>query len=81
MMDEKMVPLCKSAQTSLTQKMWLETEHSLTGVEECQDRALFFESFSKGLLHPPSLISRPPPLLRDALVPILKPVLLVSLLS
>ena len=63
MMVEKMVPLCKSAQTSSAQKMWPQIEHPLTRVKECQARALSIESLSKGLLHPPSLVSRPPPLL------------------
>ena len=36
MMAEKMVPLCKSTQTSSAQKMWPQTEHPLNGVEECQ---------------------------------------------
>ena len=62
-MAEKMVSLCKLAQTSSTQRMWPQTEHPRTGVDECQAQALFAESLSKGLLHPPSLISRPPSLL------------------
>ena len=63
MMAEKMVPLCMSAQTSLALKMWPQIEHPLTGVEKCQARALFVESLSEGLLHPPSLVSRHPTLL------------------
>ena len=81
MMAKKMVPLCKSAQTSSAQKMWPQTKHPLTGVEECQARALFAQSLFEGLLHPPSFVSRPPPLLRDALIPVLGPMLVVSLLS
>ena len=81
MMAEKMVPLCKSTQTSLARKMWPQIEHHLTVVEECQGRALSTESLSKGLLHPPSLVSWPPPLLRDALIPVPRPVLVVSLFS
>ena len=61
--------------------MWSQTEHPLTRVEKCQARALSVESLSEGLLHPPSLISRPPPLLWDAPIPIPGPVLVVSLLS
>ena len=76
MMAEKMVLLCKS-----TQEMWPQTEHPLTGVDECQARALFAQSLSEGLLDPPYLISRTPPLFRDALVPIPEPVLVFSLLS
>ena len=63
MMTEKMVSLCKSAQISSAQEMWPQTEHPRTGVKECQARALSSESLSEGLLYPPSLISRPPPLL------------------
>ena len=80
MMAKKMVSLCKSAQTSSTQKMWPRTEHPLTGVEECQTRTLSTESLSKGLLHYPSLVSWPLPLLRDVPLPVLGPVLVVSLL-
>ena len=61
--------------------MWPQTEHPRTGVEECQARVLSTESLFKGLLHSPSLVSRPPPLLRDALIPIPGPMLVVSLLS
>ena len=49
--------------------------------EECQARVFSTQSLSKGLTHPPSLGSRPPPLLRDASVPILGPVLVVAQLS
>ena len=49
--------------------MWPQTEHPMTGVEECQARALSVQSLSKGLTHPPSLKSRSPPLLRDAPIP------------
>ena len=73
MMAEKMVPLYKSTQKSLTQRMWPQIEHPLTRVEECQARVLSANSHSESLLHPPSLVSRPPPQLRDALVPIPKP--------
>ena len=44
MMVKKMVLLCKSTQTSLAQKIWPQTEHLITGVEECQARALSTES-------------------------------------
>ena len=81
MMVEKMVPLCKSTQTSLAQEMWPQIERPLIGVEECQARVLSAQSLSKGLLHPPSLVSLPPPLLQDAPVPDLEPVLVVTLLS
>ena len=81
MMAKKMVPLCKSAQTSSTQKMWPQTEHPLTEVEKCQVQALSTKSLSKGLLHLPSLVYRSPSLLRDALVLVSGPVLVVSLLS
>ena len=81
MMAEKMVLLCKLTQISLAQEMWPQTKHPLTGVEECQARALFAQSLFEGLLHPPSFVSRPPPLLRDALIPVLGPMLVVSLLS
>ena len=49
-------------------------------VEECQTQALFVESLFEGLLQPPSLVSRPPHLLRDVPFPVIKPVLVVSLL-
>ena len=81
MMAKKMVPLCKLAQTLSARKMWPQTKHPLTGVEECQARALSAKSIFEGLLHPPSHVSLPPPLLRDALVPVPRPVLVVSLLS
>ena len=74
MMAEKMILLCKSAQTSSTQEIWPQTEHPLTRMDECQARALSAENLFKGLLHPPFLVSRPHPLLRDTLVPILEPV-------
>ena len=48
----------------------------MTGVGECQARALSAESLSEDLLHPPSLVSQPPPLLQDAHVPVPKPVLM-----
>ena len=47
MMVKKMVLLCKSTQTSLAQKIWPQTEHLITGVEECQARALSTESVSE----------------------------------
>ena len=81
MMAEKMVLLCKSAQTSSAQEMWPQTKHPLTGMDECQARALYAQSLSEGLLHPPYLVSRPPPLLQDAPVPIPGLVLVFSLLS
>ena len=81
MMAKKMVPLCKLAQTLSARKMWPQTKHPLTGVEEYQARALYTKSIFEGLLHPPSHVSLPPSLLRDALVPIPGPVLVVSLLS
>ena len=59
MMAEKMVSLCKLAQTSSTQKIWPQTEHPLTEVEECQARDLSAESLFEGLLHPLSLVSWP----------------------
>ena len=80
MMVEKMVPLYKSAQTPSTKKMWPYTEHPLTGVEECQARAFSIESLFEGLLHPSSLISRPPFLLWDVSFPVPGPMLVVSLL-
>ena len=79
MMAEKMVPLCKSARTSSTKKMWPQTEHSLTGVEEFQAQVLSAETLSEGPLHIPSLISRPSPLLRDVPLPIPRPMLVVFL--
>ena len=81
MMAEKMVLLCKSAQTSSTQEIWPQTEHPLTRMDECQARVLSAESLFKGLLHPPFLVSRPPPLLWDAPVPVPGLVLVVYLLS
>ena len=82
MMAERMVPLCKSAHTSSTLRIWPQTEHHLTGVEEeCQAWAFYAQSLSKGLTHPPSLGSRPPPLLRDAPTLVLRLVLVVALLS
>ena len=80
MIAEQMISLCKLAQTSLAQKIWHQTKRTLVGIEECQTRALSTESLSEGLLHPPSLVSRPSPLLRDVSFPILGPVLVVSLL-
>ena len=64
----------------MAQTMWPRIEHSLTRVEECQAQALSIESLSKGLLHPPSLISRPPPLLWDVSLHVPGLVLVVSLL-
>ena len=61
--------------------MWPQTEHSLTRVEECQARALSAEILSKGLLHLSFLVYLPPPLLRDALILVPGPVLVVFLLS
>ena len=81
MMVKKMVLLCKSTQTSSAQKMWPQTEHPLTEVEECQAWAHSTESLSKGLLHSPFLVSRSPSLLQDAPIPVSRPVLVVSLLS
>ena len=81
MMTKKMVPLCKSTHKSSAQEMWSQTEHPRTGVEVCQAQAISIESLFEGLLHPPSLISRPPPLLRDAHVPIPGSMLVVSLVS
>ena len=81
MMAEKMVPLCKSAQTSSTQEIWPQIEHPLTRMDVCQSRALSAEILFKGLLHSPSLVSRPPPLLWDAPIPIPGLVLVVYLLS
>ena len=81
MMAEKMNLLCMSTQTSLAQKMWPQTEHPLTGMEGCQAWAFYAQSLSKGLTHPPSLGSRPPPLLRDAPVLVPGPVLVIALLS
>ena len=80
-MAEKMVPLCKSTQTSLAQGMWPQTEPHLTKVEECQARVLSAKSLFEGILHPPSLVSWPPPLLWDAPVPVIGHVLVVSMLS
>ena len=80
MIAEKIISLCKSAQISLAKKIWHQTERPLVGIEECQTRTLSTESLSEGLLHPPSLVSRPSPLLRDVSFPILRPVLVVSLL-
>ena len=81
MMAEKMVSLCKPAQTSSTQEIVPQTKHPHTGVKGCQARALSTQSLLEGLTHPPSLRSRPPPLLRDA--PVLVPglVLVIALLS
>ena len=81
MIAEKMVPLCKSDQTSSAQKIWPQTKHPLTGVEECQARDLSVESLSKGLLHHLSLVSWPPFLRQDVPVTVLGLVLVVSLLS
>ena len=80
MMVENTVLLYKSAQTLSTQKMWPQTEYPLTRVEECQTLALFVESLSEGLLHHPSLLSRPSPLLYNVSLPVPRPVLVVSLL-
>ena len=80
MMVKKMVLLCKSTQTSLAQKIWPQTEHPLTEVEECQAWALSTESHSEGVFYPPSLVSWPPHLLRDVSLPVIEPVLVVSLL-
>ena len=63
MMVEKMVPLYMSTQTSSAKKIWPQTEHPLSGVEECEARALFAQSLFEGLIHPPSLKSWPSPLL------------------
>ena len=77
MMAEKMILLCKSAQTSSTQEIWPQTEHPLTRMDECQARALSAENLFKGLLHPPFLVSRRPPLLWDAPVPVPVPELVL----
>ena len=62
--------------------MWPQTEIPLTRVEEeYQAQALSAQSLSEGLTHPPSLGSRPLPLLRDASIPIPGPVLVVAQLS
>ena len=81
MMFKKMVPLCMSAHTLSAQGMWPQTEHPRTGVEGCQARALYAQSLSEALTHPPSLGSRSPPLLQDAPIPVPRPVLVVALLS
>ena len=81
MTAEKMVPLCKSTQTSSAQEMWPQIELPLTGVKEYQARALSVEILSKGLLHPLSLVSQPSFLLQDTLIPVFGPMLVVSLLS
>ena len=62
----------------MAQTMWPRIEHSLAEVEECQARALSIESLSEGLLHPPSLISRHPPLLWDVSLHVPGPMLVVS---
>ena len=80
MMAKKMVSLYKLAQTSSAQKMWSQTKHPLTRVEECQARAFSTDSHSKGLLHPSSLVFRPPSLLRDVPLHVPRPMLVVSLL-
>ena len=81
MMAEKMVSLCKPAQTSSTQEIVPQTKHPHTGVKGCQARALSTQSLLEGLTHPPSLRSRPHLLLRDVLAPVLWPVLVVAQLS
>ena len=78
---EQMVPLYKSAQTSLDQKRQPQTEHPLTEAEECQAHVLSAKSHSEGLLHPPSLVSRPSHQLQDVHVLIPKPVQVLYLLS
>ena len=50
-------------------------------VEKCQARALSTNRHSEGLLHPPSLKSLSPPQLQDVLVLVLRPMLVLSLLS
>ena len=61
--------------------MWPQTEHPLTRVEEYQARAFSTDSDSENLLHPPSLVSRPPPLFQDVSVLVPGPMLVVSLLA
>ena len=77
MIAEKMVPLCMSAQTSSTLKMWPQIEHPRTRVEGWQTQALSTQNLSEGLTHPPSRESRPPPLLWDVSVIVLELVLVV----
>ena len=50
-------------------------------MEECQVRALSTNRHSEGLLQPPSLKSLSPPQLQDVLVLVLRPMLVLSLLS
>ena len=61
MMVKNMVLLCKSAQTSSTQKKWPQTNHLWTGEEGYQTQGLYDQNLSKGLTHPLSHESRPPP--------------------
>ena len=79
-MPNEVVSLCEEAQTSSAQKMWPQIEHLITGVEKCQARTLSTESISQGLLHPPSLVSRPSTLLWHVPLFVPGPVLVVSLL-
>ena len=60
--------------------MWPQNENPLTRVEEYQSRALSTDSHSEDLLHSPSLVSQPPPLLRGVPLHVPGPVLVVSLL-
>ena len=77
-MAKKIVPLSMSAQTLSTLKMRPQIEHPRTGVKRCQTQALSAQNLFKGLIHLPSRESQPPLLLRDALVPIPGPVLVVA---
>ena len=54
MMAEKMVPLCMSAQTSSTLKMWPQTKHPRTRVEGCQTWVLSTQNLFEGLTYHPS---------------------------
>ena len=81
MMAEKMVSLCKLAQTSSALIKSPPTGHSQTAVKGYQTQSLYGQNLSKSRTHHPSPESRPPHLLHDALLPVPETVVLVTPLS
>ena len=81
MMVEKMVPLCKLAQTSSALIKSPPTGHPQIAMKGYQTQSLYGQNLSESRLHPPSPESRPPHLLHDAPLPVPEAVVLVTPLS
>ena len=81
MMVEKMVSLCKLAQTSSTLIKSPPIGHPWSAAEGYQTQSLYGQNISKGRTHPPFLKSQPPPLLQDAPLPVPEAEVLVTPLS